>query len=98
MNRPSQSIRSGNAPAADIRLLVEVADTSLTLDLRTKAALYARAAIADYWVVDINSRQLIVHRDPREGRYESVLVYSDSESVAPLAAPDRPFPVTAAFI
>jgi Uma2 family endonuclease len=83
--------------AADIALLVEVADTTLSFDLRTKADLYARAGIEDYWVADVNGRSLIVHREPIDGEYRSVIRYSESESVAPLAAPDTRFDVSAAF-
>src|SRR5262249_13152238 len=46
-------------------LVVEVADTSLSMDTGAKAQLYAAAGIADYWVIDLNNRLLIVHRDPR---------------------------------
>lgn len=72
----------------DLELVIEVADSTLYFDLTTKAALYARAAIVDYWVLDVPGRRMIVHREPREGRYASVLVYGSDESVAPLAAPD----------
>src|SRR5580692_9562623 len=46
-------------------LVVEVADSSLSTDLGEKAALYAAAGIADYWVVDLVHRCLVVHRDPQ---------------------------------
>ena len=45
-------------------LVVEVADSSLAYDTHEKASLYAAAGIADYWVVDLTRRQLIVHRPP----------------------------------
>ena len=51
----------------DLHLVVEVADESLNFDLTVKAGLYARARIVDYWVVDMNRRRLIVHRDPHDG-------------------------------
>ena len=46
-------------------LIVEVADTTLAYDLTTKAELYATAGIADYWVLDVENRQLHVFRDPQ---------------------------------
>jgi Uma2 family endonuclease len=76
-----------NPGPQDLLLVVEVADSYLTYDVSTKGALYARAGIADYWVLDIPGRRLIVLRDPQEGRYQSALAYSPEESVAPLAAP-----------
>lgn len=39
--------------AADTALVIEVADTSLTFDLETKARLYAGAGIPHYWVIDV---------------------------------------------
>jgi Uma2 family endonuclease len=37
-----------------VALAVEVAATSLALDLERKAPLYARHGIGEYWVVDVN--------------------------------------------
>jgi Putative restriction endonuclease len=74
----------------DLELVVEVADSTLYFDLTTKAGLYARAGIVDYWVLDVSGRRMIVHRDPREERYSSIVVFGSEESVAPLAAPGSP--------
>lgn len=68
----------------DVLLVVEVADTTLRYDTTTKAALYARAGIPDYWVVDVNGRRLLMHRSPQNGVYQSVVEYAEGESVAPL--------------
>jgi Uma2 family endonuclease len=81
----------------DLRLLIEVSDSTLSFDLRTKATLYARAGIVEYWVLDIAGRRMFVHRDPRGGRYTSVVAYNGEESVAPLCAPESPFLVKYAF-
>jgi Uma2 family endonuclease len=98
LNREYQTFVSDNPGPDDIRLLVEVAHSSLTFDLTTKAALYARANIGEYWVLDVETRRLIVHRDPTFGKYQTILAYQEHESVAPLAAPDHEFPVRNAFI
>src|SRR5947208_11809658 len=45
-------------------LIVEVADTSLALDRLRKGSLYARAGIADYWVVNLIDEVLEVYREP----------------------------------
>lgn len=70
----------------DLRLVVEIADTTLSFDLTVKARLYARAGIVEYWVLDVTGRQLIVHRSPHAGVYRSVERYEEHEPVAPLAA------------
>jgi Uma2 family endonuclease len=95
--KPSREYRAGNPRPEDLRLVVEISDSTLLFDLTTKAELYARAGIVEYWVFDINARGLVVHRDPREGRYASVTAYAEQETVSPLAAPDRTFRVAEAF-
>jgi Uma2 family endonuclease len=45
-------------------LVVEVAESSLRFDRLRKGSLYARAAIPDYWIVNLVDRVLEVYRDP----------------------------------
>ena len=54
------------------RLVVEVSDTTLAYDRGRKLAGYARAGIAEYWVLDLGSRALWVHRSPAGDRYSDV--------------------------
>ena len=84
---------AANPQPADLQLVVEVSDSTLTIDLTAKARLYARAGIVEYWVIDIRGRRLIVHRGPREGVYSSVMVYGEFETVSPLGAPGALFRV-----
>jgi len=86
-----------NPPASDVRLVIEVSDTTLAFDLGPKARLYARAGIPECWVFDTNERRLIVHRNPQAGGYSSVTAYVEGESVAPLALPSAYFAVATAF-
>ena len=62
-------------------LVVEVAQSSLPFDLDTKARLYARAGIADYWVVDLAAAEVVVHRDPRDGVYRSITRHDRGETL-----------------
>ncbi len=75
-------------------LVVEVSDTTLAYDRGRKAGLYARGGIADYWIVNLELRQLEVHRRPMtdataaEGyRYDEKIILGEAEVVTPLAAP-----------
>ena len=74
-------------------LVVEVADSSLALDRRRKGGLYARAGIADYWVVNLIDEALEVYREPlhrtpgRGWNYDSVRGLRRNAVVTPLAAP-----------
>jgi len=93
----ASGFQSATPQPRDLALVVEIADTSLAFDLTVKAALYARAGIAEYWVLDVPGRRLIVHRDPRDGRYGSATAYSEQEGVAPLAVPNSMFQVRGVF-
>lgn len=97
LGRSSLEFQTANPQASEVRLLVEISDSTLAFDLTRKAALYARAGIADYWVLDVAGRRLIVHRQPEGGRYLQVIAYAEHEAVAPLAAPASPFTPSQAF-
>jgi len=75
-------------------LVVEVAEASLALDREHKGSLYARAGVADYWILNLVDRVLEIHREPREDpaarfgwRYAWTEVLSSGSSTAPLVAP-----------
>ncbi len=72
---------------ATAELVVEVSDTSLRYDTTDKAALYAAAGIPEYWVLDLNGRQLLVFRDPMAGAYATASAVPADGTVSPLAAP-----------
>jgi Uma2 family endonuclease len=84
----------GNPTPADMRLSVEVADTTLWRDLNTKAVIYGGAGIPEYWVLDINGRRLFVHRQPNATGYADIQEYDETQTVAPLAALNNPIRVT----
>jgi Uma2 family endonuclease len=78
-------------------LVVEVSDSTLAADRTTKASMYARAQIPEYWIVNLVDNQLEVHREPIEdkretfgARYNSVQKLVAGEEIAPLAAPNSP--------
>ncbi|MDH4154419.1 MAG: Uma2 family endonuclease [Nitrospira sp.] len=73
-------------------LVVEVSDPTIALDRDHKCAIYARAGIQEYWIVNLAERCLEVYRDPVASpepvsSYRSSQKPSPSDSLAPLAAP-----------
>jgi Uma2 family endonuclease len=72
----------------DIRLLIEVAESSLAYDRVEKAQLYAEASIKDYWVVDCIGRTIEVFRGPTATGYAPSQTYRDREEIRPLEFPD----------
>lgn len=51
-------------PVETVALIVEIADTTLENEWGRKAELYAAAGVAEYWVVDINERRVLMHEQP----------------------------------
>lgn len=85
-----------NPKPAEIRLVVEVADSTLSFDKKTKAGLYARAGIAEYWVLDANAHSLIVHLTPANGAYQSIKTFAEGDR-AESNAVGTPFRVSSLF-
>jgi Uma2 family endonuclease len=79
---------TGHPQAADVLLLMEVADSTLRLDRRVKIPLYARVGVREVWLVDLTTARLEVHREPLGDRYADVRVLARGERVAPEAFPD----------
>jgi len=76
-------------------LVVEVSDSALRRDQTTKAAVYARAGIAEYWIINLVNRVLEVYREPSAmpgqplgHHYRSITRFGEDGVVPPLAAPE----------
>ena len=76
-------------------LIVEIAHTTLAIDTTTKAELYATAAVPEYWVIDLEHRQLIIFRDPQPlpkglgaTAYKTHHTLNPTDRVSPLSAPN----------
>ncbi|HEX9820115.1 MAG TPA: Uma2 family endonuclease [Methylomirabilota bacterium] len=71
-----------------VRLLVEVAESSLPYDRRTKFPLYARAGVAEAWLVDLDGARIEIHRGATAAGYRDVHAARTDETFAPAAFPD----------
>jgi Uma2 family endonuclease len=68
-------------------LVVEVAESSLEFDRRDKAVLYARAGIAEYWIVNLRDRIVEVRRGPTPVGYSSLVAMRPEDELKALSAP-----------
>ncbi|MEX2399947.1 MAG: Uma2 family endonuclease [Rhodothermales bacterium] len=57
--------------AADVLLLVEVADATLRVDRSVKLPLYAEARIPEVWIVNLPESRVECYRDPSASGYET---------------------------
>jgi Uma2 family endonuclease len=87
--RPAADFYTDRHPGpADVLLLIEVADTSLSYDRGEKLPAYGRAGIREVWIVNLPERRLEVYRDPHTAGYGSSTVLCAGDKASPLAFPD----------
>ncbi len=72
----------------DVRLLVEVSDSTTRTDQTVKMRLYARVGVPEYWIVNIPERQLEVFRQPTADGYAERFTVAHGGTASPLAAPE----------
>lgn len=67
--------------STDIHLIVEVADTTFSYDIKVKLLLYAESGIPEYWVIDLNKKQVHVYWDVQGNTYQQSKVYRSGETI-----------------
>lgn len=78
-------------------LVIEVADSSRGFDLGLKALLYAAAKIPEYWVVDLQTQKLVVHLEPKKGKYQRVHRFGKGRDVTSTVTPKVTVKVASVF-
>jgi Uma2 family endonuclease len=73
--------RDRHAGPADLALLVEIADATLAYDRGEKRAVYARARIPVYWVVNLVDRQVEVFSRPSARGYRSSQIFKPGQEI-----------------
>lgn len=80
--------RSAHPTAADVLLIIEVADTTVRYDSEVKMPLYARHGIVEAWLVDLENRRLRIFRDPQPDGYRDIHTATDLDRLSLQALPD----------
>jgi Uma2 family endonuclease len=94
----ADNYRTGERPGpADVLLLIEVADSSLRFDRTIKLPLYARAGIAEVWIIDLMRRVLNAYRRPAGDGYDEMTTHQPGDSVGLALAPDIRIPLDRVF-
>ncbi len=96
--RASDAPLEGPHPRSAL-LVVEVAGDSLRLDRQSKAVLYARAGIPEYWIVNLAESSIEAHFDPDPvtGGYRSSAVLAPGETLAARSVPSVTIDVARLF-
>jgi Uma2 family endonuclease len=82
----ASSLRVTDVRGPTALLVVEIADSSLSYDLKIKAPLYARFGVPEYWVIDAQSLITTVHRGPGDAGYSRADRVNPGTKLTPLAA------------
>ncbi|PZO37320.1 MAG: hypothetical protein DCF19_19275 [Pseudanabaena frigida] len=82
---------------ADIYLLIEVADSTINKDRKQKARIYGKNHVLEYWILDLQKRQVYIFRQPEEGTYREELILNSTDSVALQAFPNVAIALEAMF-
>ncbi len=83
---------------SEILLLIEVSYSTLEFDREEKALAYAKANIADYWILDIVEHQAYIYRSPSQSGYQSKIILNTDATVIPLALPNIDIPLSELFL
>ena len=72
----------------DVLLVVEITDSSIAYDRGIKSRMYARFAIPEYWVADVNGEVVLRFTDPTPDGYRTMEEYRRGQSLAPALLPE----------
>ena len=72
----------------DVLLIVEVADSSLSIDTSAKLPRYAEAGIPEAWLFDLRGDRALVYCEPQNGTYSLVRIVERGGTLSPIAFPD----------
>ena len=68
---PNSNYRDRHPYSQDIYWLIEVARSTLEIDLNQKKRIYASAGINEYWIVNLNDTELIIFREASSNDYKT---------------------------
>jgi Uma2 family endonuclease len=66
---------------ADVAILIEISDATLTRDRGEKQVNYARGGISIYWIVNLIDRQVEVYTGPSSDGYSSCIIFKPGQSI-----------------
>jgi Uma2 family endonuclease len=82
-----RAIKTYDLQGAEALLVVEVAETSLTYDLKVKLPLYASHGVREYWVINAITLMTAVHRQPTGNVYTDTDELPHTARLVPSLAP-----------
>jgi Uma2 family endonuclease len=69
-------------------LIIEVAQSSLSIDRNIKSAIYAEAGVPEYWIVNLVDGVIEVSTVPKAGTYMTTTLHRKGTTITLVAFPD----------
>jgi Uma2 family endonuclease len=82
-----RSIKTPFVRGPDTLLVIEVADTSLPSDIKTKSAIYAAHGVREYWVINAATLMTTVHLAPSASGYGRINEVASNQKLVPALVP-----------
>jgi Uma2 family endonuclease len=70
-----------------VLLLIEVSDSSLRKDRRTKLEIYAEAGVPEYWIVNVKNMTIEVYTEPSSSGYATMQTLRNGDVARPRFVP-----------
>ena len=83
--------------AAEVLLVIEVADTSIAYDRDEKLPRYAMSGIPEVWLIDLNQQVVEQYTQPRNGKYRNKLSLERGDTLMAQSVPDLRLAVDSLF-
>jgi Uma2 family endonuclease len=80
--------RYSNEHPSHADLIIEVSQSSLSIDRNIKCTIYAEAGIPEYWVVNLIDDVIEVSTAPRAGAYTTTTLHRKGSTITLVAFPD----------
>lgn len=93
LKRRADNYLSAHPSAADVLLVIEIADSTLKYDQEVKLSLYAEAGISDYWIFNLVENHLEAYSEPYQTMqgnfgYSTKHIFLPNQSVVLPCFPD----------
>lgn len=71
---------NSSMPPEDVHLIIEIADSSLKRDRNQKKVIYATANIREYWIINLQDRQIETFKQPQNADYQAKNIFKTGET------------------
>jgi Uma2 family endonuclease len=78
---PDTAYQNRHPGPADVAMVIEISDSTLTKDRGEKRVNYAKGGISVYWIINLIDRQVEVYTGPSANSYSSCEIFKPGQSV-----------------